>query len=305
MTDRLVKFLRRQSVRAPTFASLGRLVGVSADTVENIFDEAVAELDKQYVIETPSWLGMDEKKLGGVYRCVFTDVQKHKPIELLPQRDKEAISKFILSLDRSKIVGVVMDMYPEYRSVAENLLPNAIIVVDKFHIVRMANGCLERVRRAMNGELPGSYRKKLKHERKLLMKHGRDLDPMQKFRVDLWLLNYKDLGKAYAAKEAYTAIWGSETRELAEARYDEWVKKLEPEIRPAFQELTGATGRWREYIFNYFDHHYTNAYTESVNGVIKSIQQAGRGYSFKASRAKLVYGLGTEREEEIIPPSWW
>jgi transposase len=305
MTDRLVKYLRRQSVRSPTFAALGRLVGVSADTVEKVFDEAVAELDKQHVIETPVWLGIDEKKLGGDWRCVFTDIQKRKPIELLPHRDKEAISKFILSLDRSKIVGVVMDMYPEYRSVAEELLPNAIIVVDKFHIVRMANGCLERVRKAAGGEMPGSYRKKLKHERKLLMKHGRDLDPMQKFRVDLWLLNYGPLGKAYAAKEAYVAIWGSETRELAEARYDEWFKKLDPEIRPAFQELTGATSRWREYIFNYFDHHYTNAYTESVNGVIKAIQQAGRGYAFSTSRAKMIYGLGTEREEEIIPPGWW
>lgn len=109
----------------------------------------------------------------------------------------------------------------------------------------------------------------------------------------------------YRCKVCDFVIWGSETREIAEARYDEWFKKLDPDIRPAFQELTGATGRWREYIFNYFDHRYTNAYTESVNGVVKAIQQAGRGYAFETIRAKMVYGLGPEVEEEIIPPDWW
>ena len=35
---------------------------------------------------------------------------------------------------------------------------------------------------------------------------------------------------------------------------------------------------------------YTNAYTESINNVIKSIEKAGKGYSYEVLRAKVLYG---------------
>lgn len=305
MTERLVEYIRKESVKAPTFSALGRSVGLSADTIKNVFSEHLKELDKEHVIETPEWLGIDEKRLGNEWRCVFTDVKQRLPIELLPYRNREAISNFIMTLDRPKIVGVVIDMFSEYRSVVEELLPNAIIVVDKFHIVRMANECLDQVRRNSRDDMPHAQSKQLKRDRRLLMKKEENLDAMQKFRLSTWLLNFDNLGKAYAAKEAYIAIWNSDTREIAEFLYDEWQKNLDPEIQPAFQKLTGATKRWRKYIFNYFDYRFTNAYTEAVNGIVKTIQQAGRGYSFEVVRAKMVYGLGQDDNEEVIPPDWW
>jgi predicted amidohydrolase len=39
--------------------------------------------------------------------------------------------------------------------------------------------------------------------------------------------------------------------------------------------------------------------------MIKQIQHAGRGYSFEVARAKMVYGLVPENEDEVIPPDWW
>jgi transposase len=305
MTERLVAYIRKESVRAPTFSALGRTMGLSADTIKNVFIEHLKELDKAHVIETPEWLGIDEKRLGGQWRCVFTDVKNRQPIEMLPYRDKPEITKFIMSLDRPKIVGVVIDMFAEYRSVVEELLPNAIIVVDKFHIVRMANECLDQVRRDSRDDMPHAQSKQLKRDRRLLMKKEKNLDEMQKFRLSTWLLNFDNLGKAYAAKEAYAAIWNSDSREIAEFLYNEWHDKLDDEIRPAFQKLTGATKRWWKYIFNYFDYPFTNAYTEAVNGIVKTIQQSGRGYSFEVIRAKMVYGLGVTDDEEVVPPDWW
>lgn len=35
-------------------------------------------------------------------------------------------------------------------------------------------------------------------------------------------------------------------------------------------------GNWREEIFAYFDHRYTNATTEALNGVIKTVNRTGR-----------------------------
>lgn len=46
---------------------------------------------------------------------------------------------------------------------------------------------------------------------------------------------------------------------------------------------------WRAEILNYFDYRITNAFTESLNGIIKHMQRLGRGYTFDVTRAKLLY----------------
>ncbi|CAI6279482.1 hypothetical protein ACR6EC_24170 [Bacillus subtilis] len=37
-------------------------------------------------------------------------------------------------------------------------------------------------------------------------------------------------------------------------------------------------------------HPYTNAYTESMNNIIKSVEKEGKGYSFEVLRAMVLYG---------------
>ncbi|MBB6543079.1 hypothetical protein HNQ55_001586 [Thalassotalea piscium] len=48
-------------------------------------------------------------------------------------------------------------------------------------------------------------------------------------------------------------------------------------------------------VLPYFDNGIINAYTESLNNLIKHLFRAGRGYSFDALRAKMLYGAGTHK----------
>src|SRR5699024_6789615 len=41
--------------------------------------------------------------------------------------------------------------------------------------------------------------------------------------------------------------------------------------------------------FNYFDKRLTNAYTESINSIIRQVERMGRCYSFDALRAKILF----------------
>ncbi|MFD0677029.1 MULTISPECIES: transposase [unclassified Paenibacillus] len=45
---------------------------------------------------------------------------------------------------------------------------------------------------------------------------------------------------------------------------------------------------WEEEVFAYFDHRITNAYTESLNGLIRVINRLGRGYSFEKPASSLL-----------------
>lgn len=44
------------------------------------------------------------------------------------------------------------------------------------------------------------------------------------------------------------------------------------------------------------DHKATNALTEALNGVAKNMQRAGRGYSFEAIRAKMLYSTTLQKQ---------
>lgn len=54
-------------------------------------------------------------------------------------------------------------------------------------------------------------------------------------------------------------------------------------------------GNWREEMFAYFDHRYTNATAEALNGLIKIVNRTGRGYSFRRLRAKMLLSKGVQK----------
>lgn len=73
------------------------------------------------------------------------------------------------------------------------------------------------------------------------------------------------------------------------------------EVRDAFSDLIRAWRNWQPYILNYFDHPITNAYTECLNGLLQVMDRLGRGYSFEALRAKILFSEGAFKKQTIEP----
>jgi transposase len=106
------------------------------------------------------------------------------------------------------------------------------------------------------------------------------------------------LGVAYRLKEAFYGIYDARARTDAEARYAASAAQITPAIADKFKPLTTAWKNWHPEILNYFDHRITNAYTESLNALIRQRSRAGRGYSFEALRAKMLYIEGLHKIEK-------
>ncbi|MGJ0271534.1 transposase, partial [Streptococcus pyogenes] len=81
--------------------------------------------------------------------------------------------------------------------VASKLFPRASIVVDRFHIQRMANESLEVLRKGIKKDLTQHQRRQLKGDRKLLLMRRRDLNPMNELVIHTWLDQFPELGTAY------------------------------------------------------------------------------------------------------------
>lgn len=297
-TTRLVEFVEKQSLKR-TFVSIAEDVGIDEKTVRNIFHDYIIRLEKNVKFETPQWLGIDEIHLMKP-RGVFTNIKERTILDILPNRNKETVIKYLSMLpNKDSIQYVTMDMWQPYRDAVKTTLPQAQIIVDKFHVVRMANQALEMIRKDTRSKLSAKARKTLMHDRFILLKRKHQLDERESLILETWISNFEELGKAYVAKESFFELWDYPVHKVSPfTRFKAWESKLPEEIKYAFDPLLKAVGNWREEIFAYFEHPITNAYTESINNLIRVINRVGRGYSFEALRAKILFTKSLYKEKK-------
>jgi transposase len=303
MTRRLVEYIEQRSLER-TFSEVASDIGVDEKTVRNIFRDHIAKLDAAYEPHTPAWLGIDELFLIRRPRCVLTNVSVSTLIDVLQDRNKATVLKWMQErIDRNAVEVITMDMWKPYRDAALEVLPNAIVVVDKFHVVKMANHALNTVRKSFREGLDKAGRRKLLRSRHLIMKRRYNLTPEEFKAMQEWTDAVPLLFRAYNAKEDFFAIYDCATKAEAMDLYDTWKAYIEDDkpIAAAFSELIRAVDNWRPEIFNYFDHRVTNALTESLNGLVKIANRMGRGYSFEAIRAKMLFGMPRKTERFRAP----
>ncbi|WP_207711464.1 ISL3 family transposase [Sulfobacillus harzensis] len=258
-------------------------------------------MEQQITFDTPTWMGLDEIHLIRP-RAVITNIRERTLVEILPQRNKETVLRYLSTLnDAQRVQVVTMDMWHPYREAVRTVLPQATIVVDKFHVVRMANAAVERVRKSLRDSLTPAQRRGLMHDRFVLLKRESDLRDQEALLLSLWVKNYPTLGLAYRLKENFFDIYEAPTKEQAQARFMAWEQALAPTVQDAFLDLRKAWHNWEPHILAYFDHRVTNAYTESLNSLIRIMNRVGRGYSFEALRAKMLFSEGTFKKQHIRP----
>jgi transposase len=296
-TKRLQEYVEKRSLKH-TFASIADETGIDGKTVRNIFRAYVQRLATEVKFETPRWMGVDEIHIIKKPRAVITNIENNTVVELLPNRKKEALIPYFQGIqDPHTIRYVAIDMWRPYRDAVREVFPHAEVVIGKFHVVKMANEAMEAVRKAVRKELTDKQRRTLMHDRFVLLKRLHNLTDKDRLKFSGWAKNFPLLGAAHALKEGFFAIWDNTARVQAEADYQRWKEGIPQELVAHFSDLVRAVDNWHKEIFNYFDHPITNAYTESLNNLIRVMNRIGRGYSFDALRAKILFTEGVHKEK--------
>lgn len=299
VTKRLIDWIQEASLEK-TFTSVAEEIGIDEKTVRNIFNDYVTELEAQTDFCTPKWLGIDEVDLLKNYRCVITDVENKSVIDILRKRNKDTVISYLSKLqDIDKIDLVAMDMWNPYKSAVNSVIPHAKIVIDKFHVVKLANEALEKIRKANRQNVSAKERRQLMRDRYVLLTRSKDLTAFDdQIKLQVWTQNFPLLGQAYELKEQFFDIYEAESINDAYKLYQNWHLSVPKELMTYFEDLIKAMNNWEEEIFNYFNHPITNAYTESLNRLIKTMNHVGRGYSFEALRAKILFTQGYRKAKK-------
>ena len=293
VTKRLLHYIQSKSI-TNTFTSVAREIGLDEKTIRLIFKDHVTEKLKLYRPEAPKWLCIDEACLIHGYRCVLTNIEALTLLDILNNRKKSTILNYLSQLPKKERVEYVcMDMWQPYRDAANYYLPGAKIIIDKYHVLRCASDAVDAVRKSIGEELPPKERKVLMNGRFILLKSYQSLNPEERLNLECWMCNLPLLKLAYELKEEFYDIFDTSSNKAeAEERYDQWVPRINPDLKKFVNTLITLMATWREEIFNYFDtvtdYPLTNTYNESMKGLIKILNQTGRGYSFNVLRAKML-----------------
>lgn len=302
MTKRCVEYIKTQCLR-DTFTRLAEHIGCDEKTIRNIANDYVHYMNTQFKPYLPNWLGIDETKIAGDMRCVLTDVGRNVPIDILPHRDQDTLARWLHGFsDRSTLLGVATDMWRPYLNVVNMMAPGVPVVIDKFHVVRMANYAVDKTR-IRRGKAQGvKVNKEWKRSKVLLNKSGANLTDKQAFNLDMWVENDTEIGQSYQFKEDFYALYNLPKAEAVPA-IEAWVAQVKAsDVAADYKDLLSALKNWRQQIINYFDNPITNGYTEALNGMTKVINRNGRGYTFEIIRARVLFSRSTRAGQT---PEWF
>jgi len=122
-------------------SALARAFHLGAATVERIYHQFTARKARERLsLQCPSVLGIDEHTLhkGTRFATTFADLKNHKVFDVLPGRSPKQLHAFMTALQgRERVRVVCIDLSSPYRALIRRWFPNARIVADRFHVIRL------------------------------------------------------------------------------------------------------------------------------------------------------------------------
>lgn len=228
----------------------------------------------------PKTIGIDEhfftRKNGHrEFMTIFVDYKNKRPRELVLGRSSGVLQAGISSIEgRENVQNVVMDLSRPYKTFVQEYFHNAEIVADKFHVLRLLNGPINRIRKQYTGD------ERKNPIRRLLLCSGKNLEYFKRKAIWEWLKDKDDLREIYYYKEALFRLYRTRGYSKARRALIKLTDQMAYSNLKEIQSLRRTLRMWSSEILNYFKTGLTNARTEGFNNVAKTIQK--RGYGFKS-----------------------
>lgn len=299
ITNRMRRRLFERACHEP-FTDVAVAERVSAYRVLEAFDFYAAEEAIKPLPRAPRVVALDESafRKRHRYHTIFSDPEQGITFDLAAGRSMgSALEGFLRMDDQVKrgIETVVMDCHWPYRKAVEELLPDARIVADKFHVIRVVDAAAQRVRirnarkRRPRGRDGGRSRQHNPRFNQLLwanrwtfMKRAHKLTARDRQALSAVFDTAPEVAAAWILKEDFAAIYEATDRNEGERRLDAWIEAVQGSGLREIQDAWRALQWWRDQILNYLDDPVTNAFAEGITNKIKVMKR--RSYGFRNDR---------------------
>ena len=283
---------------ARSVSSACALLRVDWETGHRIRRRAVERGLARRTLEAVAYLGVDEKSFGRgqSYGTIVSDLERKRVLAVEEGRETASAQAAYESLGAATLGGVkavAMDMWGPYVKATEELLPQAAVVHDKFHLSAILGKAVDQVRRGEHRELQRAGDERLTGSKYLWLMDPSKFTPAQEEDF-LALLDEKlKAGRAWALKEALVEFWKCEEAGAAALFFARWHGRVKRSRLEPMKAAADTLKRHLKNILTYFQHRITNAAAEGLNSMIQSIKANARGFrAFANYRTAILFYLG-------------
>ena len=253
-------------------------------------------------------VGIDETSVrkNHVYVSLFVDIEEKRTIFVTEGRDHTVIQAFVSDLvahggQPDNIEQVSCDMSPAFIKGVEANLPNASVVFDRFHVSKVINEAVDKVRKSEVEKNPI-----LKGSKYIFLKNRENLTTYQKQQLEgirLSGLNLKTM-KALNIREAFQQIYQAPTAEMFDKLLRKWYfwathSRIEP-----IKEAAYTIQRHWDGIVNWFDYKISNGILEGFNSIFQAAKAKARGYRRYDTIKAIIYLLTGKLDFSKINPHY-
>ncbi len=261
---------------------IARRQGIGSATVERWFQHYL----RRFVAERsgascPRVLGIDEhffsKRQG--YATTFCNLEKHTVFDVVAGRSERALERYLAKLPgKDKVRVVCMDLSSTYRSIVRKHFPNARIVADRFHVVRLVGqhflACWKQL------DANGARNRALGS---LLRRHRRRLQPEQRTKLQQYFAQHPEVEAVWRFKEKLTAILGKKHRTRRQCRplarrFLQAIEDLKTSKFPALETLAATLQEWSAEIGTMWRFTRNNGITEGFHTRMELLQRQAYGF---------------------------
>lgn len=284
-TKRLEKYVLFL-LHAATIKDVAAIVGLSWNIVKDIQKRSLLKRFRFSRLKGVRRIAIDEISIrkGHNYLSVVLDLDSGRVLFVGDGKGAAALKPFWNKVKRCKqckIKSVAIDMSPAYISAVSSNLPDAHIVFDRFHMLKLCNEMLTKLRRALYNEATELMDKNvLKGTRWLLLKNPENLDESRNESEHLneALELNQPLALAYYMKEELRQFWEQEDKVSAAALLYDWVRRAEASGIQLLKGFAKTVAGHRQGILAWYDDKISTGPLEGTNNKIKTMKRQAYGY---------------------------
>ena len=248
-------------------------------------------------------IGVDEIALqrGHKYLTVVYQIDRHctRLLWVGKERTVKTMLRFYRSFGKewaARLKQVCSDMWKPYLKVIKKKSPQAIHILDRFHIVAQINKAIDEVRASEHKRMQrDGYEPILKHSRWCLLKRKENLSEKQEVKLnDLLRYNLQSV-RAYLLKEDFNGFWEYVSPGWAGKFLDRWCNRvMRSKIEP-MKKIAKTIRKHKPLILNWFRAKkvFSSGIVEGFNNTVKVVTKNAYGFrSFKCAEIALYHKLG-------------
>lgn len=150
ITHQTKQFILNDFHSVMTFEQIANKYGLSRARIIQIFDDNVKFVPR---LKLPKILCIDEFKFAKndciKYCCVLSDFERKEIVDVIISRQMPFLREYFSKInikERSEVKFLISDMYDAYDTICRQYLPNALHIVDLFHVVRLLTNAVNQLR---------------------------------------------------------------------------------------------------------------------------------------------------------------